>query len=353
MRESFLPKTGKRAEDLMVDMEEESPQVLVTGSTGFIGSHLVEFLLRQGARVRCLVRSCSNLRYLKDLNVDLVTADLRNRGNWGQAIRGVDYIFHLAGVTAAATRREYFEGNLLTTRRLVESCMREGNQLKRFIHISSVAAGGPSRDGRPVNENQIARPISSYGHSKLAAERLVLESRLPFPVTVIRPSIVYGPRDRDIYKFFRMAQTGTITHVGHRNRYVSLIHVRDLVTGLMEVMRTRENEDQCYYFTNPQFYSRRGLAHEIALSVQRNSVRQIAIPEPWWYLAGFGMELLLPVVKDPSILSREKVWEACQDFWICSPAKALKHLGWQSVISLQEGLRDTARWYRLSGWLQD
>ena len=93
----------------MVDMEEESPQVLVTGSTGFIGSHLVEFLLRQGARVRCLVRSCSNMRYLKDLNVDLVTADLRNRGNWGQAIRGVDYIFHLAGVTAAATRREYFE----------------------------------------------------------------------------------------------------------------------------------------------------------------------------------------------------------------------------------------------------
>ena len=174
----------------MVDMEEESPQVLVTGSTGFIGSHLVEFLLRQGARVRCLVRSRSNLRYLKDLNVDLVTADLRNRGNWDQAIRGVDYIFHLAGVTAAATRRGYFEGNLLTTRRLVESCMHEGNQLKRFIHISSVAAGGPSRDGRPVNENQIARPISSYGHSKLAAERLVLESRLPFPVTVIRPSIV-------------------------------------------------------------------------------------------------------------------------------------------------------------------
>ena len=129
--------------------------------------------------------------------------------------------------------------------------------------------------------------------------------------------------------------------------------MRDLVTGLMEVMRTRESEDQCYYFTNPQFYSRRGLAHEIALSVQRNSVRQIAIPEPWWYLAGFGMELLLPVVKDPSILSREKVWEACQDFWICSPAKALKHLGGQSVISLQEGLRDTARWYRLSGWLQD
>ncbi|HZV12723.1 MAG TPA: NAD-dependent epimerase/dehydratase family protein, partial [Candidatus Kapabacteria bacterium] len=168
-------------------------KALVTGTTGFIGSHLAEQLLSKGYDVRCLVRKTANLRWLENKPFELVYGGLSDMASLVAAVKDVDCIYHVAGLTAAKSREEFLRGNRDATRNLLEAAGENGNALKRFIYVSSQAAVGPSPTAKPIDETFPYHPITAYGESKKAAEEEVQKFSSVFPITIVRPPAVYGP----------------------------------------------------------------------------------------------------------------------------------------------------------------
>ena len=206
---------------------------LVTGASGFIGSHLVEALLARGARVRVLLRKSSSREWLSGLQIESVIGDLFSPAPLREAVRDVDYIYHSAGVTKARTPAEYFKGNTLGTKNLLAAVREINPGLKRFVQISSQAAVGPSPSSTPIDETVVAHPITNYGRSKWAAEEECHAQASAFPITIVRPPVVFGPRDKDVFEFFRTVSRGLQPMVGFSDKQVSMVHVADLVRGFI------------------------------------------------------------------------------------------------------------------------
>lgn len=344
LREPLYPERG-------VTMADSQDTVLVTGATGFIGSHLVERLLESGQRVRCLIRSTSKVEHLRNLGAEFVGGDLRQAETLNECLGGIDLVYHVAGVIAATGRRGFYQGNVQATANLVDAALNVRPPPRRFVYVSSLAAAGPSDDGTPVTEARPARPVSAYGRSKLAGEFAVWRAAGRMPVTVLRPPVVYGPRDRGMHKFFVMAKTGVALHVGHRRRWMSMVHVDDLVRGIVQAAQADVAAGECYFLCDGHGYLRQELAEYVGRAVEVRRLRQVAVPEMVWHGAGTVLDWLAPLRRGPAMLSRDKVREAVQDHWVCSPAKAERQLGWSARIELADGLAATAAWYRENGWL--
>ena len=225
-------------------------RILVTGANGFVGSHLVEALLQKGAKVRCLIRETSDLKYIEGLDVDYVFGDLRDLSTLFPAVRKVDYVFHLGGRTKISEREDIFNANALGTKNLICACLENAPKLKRFIYVASQAVMGPSYNGRALNESDPPRPVSLYGKSKLAGEQPVLSYRDRVPITIIRPPSVYGPRDKDFYELFKLVHMGINTILGIRNRYISMIYIKDLIHGLILAAESKKAVGQTYFLAS-------------------------------------------------------------------------------------------------------
>ncbi len=320
-------------------------KALVTGASGFIGSHLAEALLCKGYDVRCLVRSRSKIRWLETLCVELKEGDCLRPDTLEEAVKGCDYIFHLAGITKACRENDFFCVNVDGTRNLVEVARRYGDKLKRFVFVSSLAAVGPSPDGRPLTEEDEPHPVSVYGRSKLEAERIVLEASQHMPVTVIRPPAVYGPRDRDFYFFFKLIKRGIFPYWG-KARY-SLVYIDDLISGIIIAAETERSAGQVYFISDCREYTNEEVAYEISRVLDR-PVTKVRIPMSVMpFLASIGERL----GRGPTIFNRDKVRELRYRYWVCDCSKAVRELGFRPRVSLKEGLKWTADWYRINRWL--
>lgn len=329
-------------------------KVLVTGGTGFIGGLLTEQLVQSGHQVRCLVRRTSKVAALRRLGVDLHCADLAKGDNVRDALRDVEVVYHLAGVTKALRRIDFYRGNVQATGHLARSCaeMREQGlaPISQFVHVSSLSASGPSPDGTLLTEERAPTPISLYGRSKLCAERelTALESRLPF--TIVRPPIVYGPRDRDFYKIFESVAQGWVVQIGGGQKTYSLIHVDDLVRGIVLVGNSPVSRGQLYFLSEPVIHTWQDLISVLEAILQCHA-RRVSLPYFVGWLVGAASELISSLRHKADVLSRDKVTEGRSDHWICSPEKAANELDFRTEIPLKQGFQETADWYRQAGWL--
>lgn len=318
---------------------------LVTGATGFIGSHAVEALLRKGYNVTCLVRKTSNLRWLEGLNVRLIYGDCAEKESLKGLIRGFDYIYHLAGITKAVDRDAYFRENSIGTENIIHAASEENRGLKKFIYLSSLSAFGPSPDGKVPDEDDAPHPISDYGRSKLKAEESVLSYKDRFPVVILRAGATYGPRERDIYFFFKLIKKGIMPFWGEG--YLSLLYVEDLISG---IILAGEKGEGIYFLSDGEIYSVEEVLEEIAKALGVKAMK-IKIPTSLLFSIGFILEGLYKISGRPPLLNSDKISEAVQKYWICNSFKAMREIGFRANLSLENGIKKTAEWYRIQGWL--
>ena len=320
-------------------------KALVTGATGFIGSNLVNELVTREFEVTCLIRKTSDLRWLKDLDVSFVYGDCNNKDSLKQLPSDFDYIFHLAGLTKAKREEDFFVTNVNGTENLLGSLSRNPSGIKRFIYMSSLAAAGPSRDGTPLDETAPPRPVSAYGKSKLEGERVAVGYKDKLPVSVIRPPAVYGPRDRDFFLFYRMIKRGFYPYWG--KCYYSLLYVDDLVHGMIAAAESGEAEGKTYFLTDSRIYSNEEIVYEIMEAMGTRALR-IGIPAS-------VMKLLAKVsgklADGASIINLDKLREIKHNHWTCDAKKAELEFGFIPRVTIKEGIKWTADWYKIHKWL--
>ncbi|MBN1479776.1 NAD(P)-dependent oxidoreductase [candidate division KSB1 bacterium] len=325
-------------------------KVLVTGSNGFIGSFLVERLHSEGHQVRCLVRRTSNLQWIKHLDVEFVYGELCNPATLITALREIDLVYHVGGVTRGRTEADYMKGNYTATVNLLTACEKVGSDAQKFVFVSSQAAGGPSSHGEPLSEIEAQHPISIYGRSKHLAEQAVMEFAKNRPATIVRPPTVYGPRDTDFYKLFRNARYGFMPVAGNGSQKISIIHVADLIEGFILAGLKDVANGQLFFLNSDDQINYNELARLIAQATGSKE-RIVHVPLGLVKLVFWGAGFTAAFSKKPSIINRDKFKEMKQVAWLCSNQKAKDLLDFHPQIGIEEGLKNTAQWYMQEGWL--
>ena len=327
-------------------------KVLITGATGFIGSHLAEKLFDKRYDVRVLVRSTSNLQWLQGIAFEKVVGSLSEKDSLKKAVEGVDYIYHVAGVVAAKNREGFFQGNVEATRNLLEATAEVNPNIKRFVHTSSLAAVGPARsEHEPVDETVNHRPITTYGESKAAAEKVVSEFASQLPVTILRPPAVYGPRDVGVYMFFQVVVKGFVPLIGFGKKVVSLVHVDDLAHGFILAGENNRSVGETYFISSEELYTWEEVGDVAAKILGKKRVRPLRVPHAVVHTVAGLSGFLGKFRKKSPILDREKGKDITQSFWICNVDKALKDFGYRQNVSLEDGVKWTVEWYKNEGWL--
>ena len=326
-------------------------KALVTGGTGFVGSHIVDQLLEKKYSVRCLIRKSSDTKWLSGKPIEFVYGDLFDQSALREAVSGVEYIYHSAGVTKAKTPEEYYRGNAEGTKNILEATISNNSSLRRFVHVSSQTAVGPSPTQTPIEENVPPHPITTYGKSKLEAEKECEKAMSSIPITIVRPPAVYGERDKDVFEFFNTMSKGLQPMVGFSEKYVSLIHVRDLARGIIMAGESENARGQTYFITSKEVYGWKQIG-EVTRRIMNKRALAIRLPEFVVYVIAAFAEVGSKFSPKPALINFEKARDMVQDYWTCSHAKAKRDLGFDQQISLEEGIRATIQWYRLDGWLK-
>ncbi|MGO9622342.1 MAG: NAD-dependent epimerase/dehydratase family protein [Desulfobaccales bacterium] len=325
-------------------------KALVTGAAGFIGSHLVEALLQRGVQVRCLVRPTSHLKWVKGLPVEIIYGDCQEKDSLGPGVKDVDLVFHLAGVTRAIEAKTYFEVNALGTENLVQACLEHNSRLQKFIYLSSLAAAGPGRNGGKKKESDHSEPVSLYGRSKLQGEELALSRAHELPLLILRPSAVYGPRDKAFLALFQCLAKRIKPCFSGGVRHLSLCSVQDLVGAILLAAETRTKNGEIFFLSDGQDYRMEEINDIFAQAMEVTAFRLSLPPAVLFGMAAVA-EYFSKVSGKPALISRGRVEEMIQPNWLCDITKARTLLGFEPQISLALGAKLTCDWYKKENWL--
>lgn len=329
-----------------------SPKIIsvVTGASGFVGSHLVDKLLSEGHHVKCILRKSSSLRWLKDKPVEIINCGLLDKDSLRNVLKDADYLFHVAGVVKAKTNNEYLNGNVETTRVLLDVVSEVNTSIKRIVIVSSQTACGPSLDGKPCTEETKEHPITRYGKSKLAQERLAMSYSDRLPISIIRAVAVYGPRDTEIYLVFKTYKQGLLGLIGFNKKLVNIVHVLDLVDGIYLAAITDRAKGQIYFIGSQEYYDWIQIGKAISNAMDKKALT-VRVPHLIVYIVAFFAEFFSLFSSKAATFNIEKARDFVQQYWTCDVSKAVNELGFRQNISLEKGMKETVAWYREMKWL--
>lgn len=327
-------------------------RVLLTGGSGFLGSFVAEQLASEGHVVRALVRPRSDKNILEKLpRVEFVAGAIENAPSLRPAMEGVDAVVHVAGIVKARKPSDFFEVNAHGTRNLVDAALERGG-LKRFVYVSSLAAVGPSRDGAPVAESAEPHPVTHYGRSKLEGERAVLAASGRMPATIIRPPLIYGPRDRETLAFFTSVRNGVLPMMGDGRNTLSVVYVSDCASAVVRAVGSNgAPSGRAYFIDDGKVHVWREALGAIEAALGRRALVRFGMPRGVVKVAAAATQLWGSMTGTAQMLTLDKVRELSQPHWVCSGEGARRDLGWAPQVSWTEGVQRTVKWYRDAGWL--
>ncbi len=328
---------------------EDKKIAVVTGANGFVGSHLVDLLLNKNFIVRCITRKSSNLQWLEGKNVEIFNCGLLDKAGLRKAFKDSEYIFHVAGVVKSKKPKGYFDGNVETTRNLLEVALEFKDTIKKFLVVSSQTATGPSLNGNPVDENTKCSPITTYGRSKLAEEELAKTYMDRLPITICRAPAVFGERDTEIFIFFKTFNSGLMTKIGFGKKQLSIIHAVDLVYGFYLAALSEKSGGQIYFISSEKYYTWDDIIR-ITLKVLNKKPVTVNVPHFVVFIIAAIAQFFALFSKKPATLNIEKAKDITRKEWTCDTTKAIHDLGYHQNISLEEGIKRTCDWYKEMKW---
>ena len=326
--------------------------VLLTGGSGFLGSHIADRLASQGVEVRALVRPRSDVRHLSSLpGVTLVPGALDDSASLATAVRDVRGIIHAAGLIKARRSGDFERVNAQGTRNLLEVARTACPDLARFVHVSSLAALGPSHDGRPRPPGTTPAPVTAYGWSKLAAEELVRDASGALPTVVVRPPVVYGPRDRETLSFFQAVKLGVLPLTGSPESVLSMVYATDCADACVRALDADVPSGSAFDVEDGAPETLETIIGHIETALGTRVRIRVPVPGPALHLAALATEAFGWVTRRPVMLTRDKILELRAPHWVCDSSPARAALEWTPHVTFARGAHMSVAWYRDAGWL--
>lgn len=329
-------------------------KVLITGASGFIGSFLVEEALKKGYEVYASIRKTSNTEYLTDPRIKFIELDFSDKDSLSKKIFGspyFDYVIHSAGLTKAVQKSEYFLSNFQYTKNIIEVLINQKRIPQKFIYMSSLAAYGP---GDPVLLQEIKssdtpNPVTSYGKSKLESEKY-LSTITDFPYLIIRPTAVYGPREKDLYIVFKLINKNLELFVGSKKQHLSFVYVKDLVKAVFQTMESNI-VNKGYFVSDGNVYDGEILGNIIKEQLNKKTIR-IKVPVEMARLIAIITEGTKYITGKQTVLNFEKIKELESTNWKCDVQPLFEEFNFKPEYNLSQGINETIRWYKESNWLK-
>lgn len=325
-------------------------KAFVTGANGFIGSFLVHELVNRDHQVRCLVLEGESVKSLDGLPVEIFYGDITRRDTLRAPLDGVDCVFHLAAVKNAWDESIYRRINLEGTKNVLDVALRAAPGLKRFVFVSTLAAAGSNNGGQPLTEADPCRPLGYYGKSKLAAEQYLRSNNHCIPVTIVRLTAVYGPRNYGVSLMgwlLKMAERGWMFQVGRNGQLGSPVHVQDVVRGLILAAQHPTSAGQTYFLAGPECFTLREIA-DLCFKTWNRKGRIVAIPRSLARNVLAAAKIYRKMRGQPVLLLNDIGRQMLEEAWICSDEKIRTELGFQPEITFEEGLKSVIEWYEKS-----
>jgi len=313
-------------------------RVLLTGATGFVGSHIAKVLVEAGYEVLCGVRASRDVSWISDLPVERVPLDLEGgTEDLPGALEGADLVVHAAGITRARQAEDYFSINAVGTGRLAEAALGAG--VRRFVLISSLAARGP--DGHTL-------PASPYGRSKREGEERLLRVDGSMEAVILRPAAVYGPRDTDLLPLFKMARRGLLPLPSGAG-LLQPVYATDVAMAALAAAREPVGSGP-FPVAERRHYTWEDVVAGLEKALGR-TVHTVSLPAAAFTLAGRAAEWAARSFSAVPLFDERRTRDLAVHTWTCDTSATEEALGWRAEVALPEGLERTARWYGQAGWL--
>ncbi len=326
-------------------------KVLITGASGFVGFHLIEAALANGLEVYAAIRRSSDIKHLASYNIQYTYPDFNSVESLEKELKEkqYDFIIHAAGTTKAKNQDEYNRVNADYTVNLATAVVNSGIDLKKMVFISSLAAIGPlaNADGL-INEQNVPTPVTAYGKSKLLAEEKL--KNLNLPLIVLRPTAVYGSRDKDIFIILKTFSRGLEPYIGRVGQRLSFVYVKDLASATVNALFAAETANGSYNMTDGNCYDRYEMAN-ICKDVLKTKTFKFHLPMPVVKGLALVLEKTYGFLDKTPALNREKLAELTAANWCCDIAKAKDQLSFLPTYDLRKGLTEALGWYKTEKWL--
>ncbi len=325
-------------------------KILVTGGTGFIGSHLIKSLIDGGYETRCLVRRNKNVDNLQELGAELVYGDVTEAKSIGDAFAGIDVVYHLAGFLGrwGIPDQVYWNTNVKGTQNMLEKSYEY--DIKKFIYCSSAGVTGPV-SLIPQDELAPYNPTNIYELTKAEAEKCVLNfyHEKGLPVIVIRPEFIYGPMDKHTFQLFRIISDKKFILIDGGRAVWHPTYIDDLISSFKLCLTSQKAIGQCYLIAGERYLTIKEFSSKIANALNVPNTK-LAIPKNMALLLATGLEKLGEILNFDPPLSKSRVKTFCGNRAF-NTAKARKDLGYVPTVTIDEGIQRTANWYKQNGWL--
>lgn len=334
-------------------------KILITGASGFIGSFIVEEALNQGMETWAAVRGSSSKAYLQDERIHFIELNLQSKEQLKEQLKehSFDYVVHAAGVTKCIDKRDFYRINTEGTKNLVMALIELKMPLERFVFVSSLSVFGAIHEEQPyqeIRETDTPQPNTEYGRSKLAAEQfldsLSEDSEKSFPYVILRPTGVYGPREKDYFLMAKSIRQHSDFAVGFKRQDITFVYVSDVVQAVFLAL-AKGQTGRKYFLSDGDVYQ----------STTFSDLIREELGHPWWIritapvwvlrVVTFCGEYIGRMTGKITALNNDKYNILRQRNWRCDIEPARKELGYQPKVQLKEGVHRAIKWYVENKWL--